>query len=217
MNFFSKESEDVKVIQPPVLGWLEKKLSKKEMDYLWRCINNRSKKSHKSYLAGAITESNLLDDKSDWFWLNTVKPLCEKYGEKFNNIGKGTPVNQRHPYYLHEWWVNYQRENEFNPSHTHTGVYSFVIWMKIPTRHDEQNKNPISSNSNTQAISTFQFLYTNIISQMESYFINMDPEMEGTMLFFPSQLAHQVHPFYNCDEERISISGNIFVNTAKLL
>ena len=29
------------------------------------------------------------------------------------------------------------------------------------------------------------------------------------MLFFPAKLMHTVYPFYDCDEERISISGNI--------
>ena len=32
------------------------------------------------------------------------------------------------------------------------------------------------------------------------------------MVLFPSQLRHQVYPFYNCDEERVSISGNVFIN-----
>ena len=29
------------------------------------------------------------------------------------------------------------------------------------------------------------------------------------MLFFPAWLKHQVYPFYECEEERITISGNI--------
>ena len=29
------------------------------------------------------------------------------------------------------------------------------------------------------------------------------------MLFFPAKLMHSVYPFYECDKERISISGNI--------
>ena len=45
----------------------------------------------------------------------------------------------------------------------------------------------------------------------------MNPDKEGTMLFFPAKLQHCVYPFYNCDEDRISISGNIKLNTAKLL
>ena len=31
----------------------------------------------------------------------------------------------------------------------------------------------------------------------------------GRMIIFPAGLNHQVYPFYECDEKRISISGNI--------
>ena len=37
------------------------------------------------------------------------------------------------------------------------------------------------------------------------------------MLFFPSNLHHQVYPFYGTEEERITISGNIdFKHTEKI-
>ena len=63
-------------------------------------------------------------------------------------------------------WVNYQKQNEFNPNFIpHGGVYSFVIWMKIPTKHSEQNKNPISLKSNTHLISAFEFQFLNILGQ----------------------------------------------------
>jgi len=39
--------------------------------------------------------------------------------------------------------------------------------------------------------------------------IPLCPEDEGRMLFFPAWLKHQVFPFYECEEERITISGNI--------
>ena len=216
MNLFKKEQEDVKVIRPPALGWLEKKLSEKELDYLWRCIDDR-KKSFKHNLAGQIHESNTLTDKSDWFWQHTLLPLCIKYNQEFSNLGDNIPVNQKHPYYLRTLWVNYQKQNEFNPSHDHTGVYSFVIWMKIPTKHDEQNKNPISLKANSHVISAFQFRHLDILGDTRTWTYKMNPEMEGTMLFFPAKLVHEVFPFYNCDEDRISISGNITINTAKSL
>ena len=216
MNLFKKEQEDMKVIRPPVLGWLEKKLSDKEMDYLWRCIDNR-KESEKPKLAGQIHASNKLIDRSNWFYNNTLDQLCYEYAKEFNNLGEDIPVNQKHPYYLSSFWVNYQKQNEFNPVHNHGGVYSFVIWIKIPTKHDEQNKNPLSLNSNNRLISSFNFHYNNILGQTESYQYKMNPEMKGIIVFFPAQLQHNVYPFYNCDEDRISISGNIKINTAKLL
>ena len=203
---------DARVIHPHNYGWLEKKLSDNEMEYLWECIDDR-KNSFKHNLAGQIHESNTLTDKSDWFWINTLKPLCKEYYEAFGNLGSNIPVNQNHPYILNSFWVNYQKQGEFNPLHDHGGVYSFVIWMKIPTKHFEQNENPISLKSNTHVISAFQFQYTNILGKIQPYDYEMNPEMEGTILFFPSQLKHCVYPFYKCDEDRISISGNILLNT----
>ena len=53
------------------------------------------------------------------------------------------------------WWVNYQYQTEFNPEHAHTGITSFVIWMKIPTHYQDQHNLPFHSN----AASDFQFTY----------------------------------------------------------
>ena len=208
---------EVRLVRPPNYGWLEKKLSTQEMDYLWKCVDNRDKESHKPQLAGIIHESNLLPDENNWFWENTVLPLIYQYAEHVKNVGSSVPINQSHPYYLSKFWVNYQKQNEFNPTHNHNGVYSFVVWMKIPTRHFEQNKNPISLNSNTHNISSFEFLYTDLLGDIKTFTYEMNPEIEGTMLFFPAKLMHQVFPFYNCEEDRITISGNVSLDTRELL
>ena len=49
-------------------------------------------------------------------------------------------VNDLH-YKMSTWWVNFQKQNDFNPMHGHTGLYSFVVWLKIPTEYVEQNTN----------------------------------------------------------------------------
>ena len=207
----------IKAVRPPALGWLEKKLRDQEMDYLWRCIGNK-KGDHSSKLAGNVSGSYLLMDRGDWFWLNTLKPLCATYQKEFdNNLGDSVAVSGKHPYFLGSWWVNYQNQHEFNPLHKHGGVYSFVIWMKIPTHYKDQQRLPISSNSNNDSVSNFEFVYTDICGKIMNWDYEMCPELEGTLVFFPSDLNHQVYPFYNCSEERISISGNIMLNTAKLL
>ena len=207
---------DVRVIHPHNSGWLEKKLSTQEMYHLWKCINKR-KESMKHTLAGNIHESNKLVDWNDWFWKNTVNPLIYQYVDVMGNVGDDIPINQRHPYFLNGFWVNYQKQNEFNPLHDHNGVYSFVVWMKIPTRHSEQNKNPIAMRSGDPRISTFVIRYLNTLGKLSECVYEMNPEMEGIMLFFNSTLMHGVNPFYDCDEDRISISGNVAINTKELL
>ena len=206
----------IKPIHPPNLGWLEKKLSDEEMKRLWKYIDNRGE-SVKDTLAGHVHESNSLIDEDGWFFKNTLLQLIYMYAGEFDNVGDKLPTPNKHPYFLSRMWVNYQKQCEYNPLHDHTGVYSFVIWMKIPTKQEEQDKISFSSEANTKKNSTFQILYNNILGQPTTITYYMNPECEGTMFFFPSQLQHQVYPFYNCDEDRISISGNILLNTKELL
>ena len=206
----------IKPIHPPNLGWLEKKLSDEEMKRLWKYIDNRGE-SVKDTLAGHVHESNSLIDEDGWFFKNTLLQLIYMYAGEFDNVGDKLPTPNKHPYFLSRMWVNYQKQCEYNPLHDHTGVYSFVIWMKIPTKQEEQDKISFSSEANTKKNSKFQILYNNILGQPTTITYYMNPECEGTMFFFPSQLQHQVYPFYNCDEDRISISGNILLNTNELL
>ena len=201
---------------PPSLGWLQYKLTSQEMDYLWKCIDNRAKTRFNQNLAGHIDSSYELKDAGNWFYLNTIIPLIKKYIKVYGYGGTHLrKVLHAHPYYMNAWWVNYQKETEFNPIHDHQGIFSFVIWMKIPTRYEEQRKLKIASQANSMAISNFEFNYLNILGNSVTYCYEMEENLEGSMLFFPAPLQHQVYPFYNCKEDRISISGNINLNTSK--
>ena len=114
---------------------------------------------------------------------------------------------------MQEFWVNYSKKHEFNPIHSHGGALSFVIWMKIPTRSEEQHNLPISKNTSSPSSSDFQFLYTDILGSIQGMTWEMDPEIAGTMVVFPAMLAHQVYPFFECDDTRISIAGNLYFST----
>lgn len=189
----------------PNIGLIETKLNKEEMDYLWNLIENK-KQTVNGVLAGNIHQSNSIEDRNNWFFKNTLYNLIKLYVSNAN-FRYFPPLKSLNSYYLHNMWVNFQKKGEFNPVHSHTGIFSFVIWMKIPTRHDIQNKD---NKSSTKLISSFQFNYSNILGELTAYTIAMNPEIEGTLLLFPSKLSHAVYPFYDCDEDRISISGNIF-------
>ena len=195
-------------VTPPNLGWLHYSLVDKEIDYLWNCIDNY-KEDFKDKLAGNLTGSYTLVDKNDWFFNHTLRTLIKVYAHEFKNLGTNFPMLHMHPYVLKEWWVNYQKQHDFNPSHNHQGVYSFVIWLKIPVEFDDQNKDNIT---NSPLRSAFQIHYQNILGEHDMFNYELGKEYEGTMLFFPSKLQHEVFPFYNCDEDRISISGNICID-----
>ena len=204
-----------KGIIPPQHGWIEVELDDDEINFLWKSIENRGG-DEKPNLAGQIDSSYLLIDKNNWFYNNTLESLCKVYAKSFNNVGDNIPISNKHPYFLQTMWVNYQKQTEFNPTHFHKGVYSFVIWMQIPTEYNEQKENPIAKNTNSEVVSNFSFDYRDIIGEYRYFTYEMSKEMEGKMLFFPSKLTHTVYPFYNCSEDRISISGNISLDTNRL-
>jgi len=162
-------------------------------------------------LAGNISKSFDLVDKDGWFYQYVLIPLINKYIEIYPGYSSDSFIlTNDAPYTLNRFWVNFQKENEFNPFHNHSGLWSFVVWVKIPTDWTEQHALPISANSTVPCASDFGFLYTSMMGDMQYYSYPLDKESEGHMLFFPSKLMHGVYPFYNCDEERISISGNIY-------
>ena len=200
---------------PPNLGWLECDLSKNEIDHLWKCVDQSMKKDpecFKSGLAGNISHSYMLKDIDDYFFDNTITPLMVLYKDFFINMIELMPVLEENLTYfepkLERFWVNYQKQHDFNPIHDHTGVYSFVIWLKIPIEFEDQNKD---NNTNTPLRSAFQFTFTNILGNQSYFTYKLGKKDEGKILFFPSKLSHQVYPFYNCNDDRISISGNILM------
>ena len=76
----------------------------------------------------------------------------------------------------------------------------------------EQNDNPISKGTNhggIPRISCFEFAYTDILGRINNYTYALNKSDSVKMLFFPAKLHHIVYPYYNCDEDRITISGNI--------
>ena len=125
--------------------WEDIYLPKEAMNYLWDIINNSPKRNAKGTLAGNISKSEYIQDKDNWFYEYILKGAAEyMYMKKWDNYYECVVTkNKTFPeFYLKNLWVNYQKQNEFNPLHCHSGLYSFVIFMKIPTHWKEQHALP---------------------------------------------------------------------------
>ncbi len=200
----------------PNVGAIEGQLPEDTVDSLWKLIEESKKQPEdmKSELAGNISSSIRLDVNSPLigdFVTNVIPIYIEQTIKSYGPPWRVT-MKEGQGWTLESLWVNFQKKHEFNPPHDHSGVYSFVIWMQIPTSFAEQRKLPIcvNSNANTQ-ISNFAFSYTNTLGKVSTFAYNMEKEAEGYMVMFPSQILHQVFPFYENDGERISISGNVTI------
>jgi len=112
-------------------------------------------------------------------------------------------------YVVSDLWCNFQKANEFNPPHDHTGTLSFVIYLKVPemlrTECEEHQKGKTSAGPGCISFFIADSDRKNSITQ-HSFL-----PMTGDCFIFPAWLKHWVYPFKS-DCTRISVSGNVVDN-----
>jgi hypothetical protein len=118
-------------------------------------------------------------------------------------------VSKDLPFYIDKLWVNFQKKHEFNPPHNHAGIYSFVIFVKIPYDLEKEEKYFTKSFTNKPMTSKFAFQYVDINGDISIDTLDVDKSFEGKIVLFPSKQIHTVFPFYTSNDYRVTVSGNI--------
>jgi hypothetical protein len=202
------------------------KLPKDMIDYLWERIDVAKKKkiNLKETLAGYISCSYKLEDPQNLVIENLFNVVFNRVDnpKMFNFINEELQSNYKKvcPTQINNLvmkprlcslWVNFQKKGEFQPIHNHASLFSFVIWMDIPYHWKDEAKLPFARSGNKDPPGgNFAFVHSRSNSRsIEECLIQLSPSMNGYCCFFPSDLCHQVYPFYTSDKDRISISGNI--------
>jgi len=152
-----------------------------------------------------------LDDQYEI--LDLVSDACK--GHIFQHVNqyyfdqRGTAINQEHDGLLglDSLWFNVQRYMEFNPWHLHTGIVSFVIYIKNDLSKAETINNKFDKRRGTELAGHLQLKYGEA-NQFNYTNYDLWPE-KGQIIMFPSWLMHTVFPHYEKDKERVSVAGNI--------
>jgi hypothetical protein len=161
---------------------------------------NDEKLSYNKRLIGHLEKSLIFHPQMEFrTWIQT---LAKNYTEYFSFYTQVEKV-------LDTCWVNFQKKHEYNPFHNHTGLLSFVIWVKIPYRLEDEDIMPNSVNANNKENGRFCLFYNSNFSSISTLTINLDSSYEGKGIIFPAAANHCVYPFYTSDEYRVSIAGNI--------
>ena len=203
-----------KKVSPPNSGWLEIQLEDKVIKGLNGYIATAQEKRYNKELAGNITRSHLMPDKDDWFFNSTIGPAIVEYEKAFSpHTVVPSILTKNHNYILEKLWCNFQKRYEFNPVHDHKGVFSFVVFMKIPTDFRKEHELPFIKDSNNRLAPSFSFYYMDTLGRHHPHYYHLDKEAEGRMLFFPAALKHTVYPFYTSTKDRITVAGNISLDS----
>ncbi len=141
-------------------------------------------------------------------------PILSKIGKMLYRAND--PSSRNFNLNLDDLWVNFQKKHEYNPIHDHGGIFSFVIWHDIPYKYENEYSLPnckrLDDPLNNCYNGDFAFVY-GINGTARNYKMTVDEKSNGTICLFPSDLGHMVYPFYTSDEYRITIAGNVHLNT----
>jgi len=184
--------------------------------YKWlkkECWKQKKKNNFFNYdLVGHIKEEYAIPEWIEEFEDFIVKKSLEGYSRNWYEAFAFNTEDR--PIILQNLWCNFQKKHEFNPPHTHGGVMSFVIFVKIPYDLSEEDKVfpdikfEDKGNKSTATTSRFMFMNTDFYGIFNEV-IDVDKSFESKLFIFPSKQYHQVFPFYTSDDYRITVSGNL--------
>ena len=159
-------------------------------------------------LAGQITKEYQIT-KSRQLLNPFLEEMGRAYQEQWNYYPKENPNNNK--LRVESVWVNMQKKLEVNPLHSHDGTLSFVAWLHVPFKlEDERNMENCKNSRTVELASTFQFVYNTALGTIANCPMFVESGWEGTIVMFPAQLLHMVYPFQTSDDYRISIAGNLY-------
>ena len=157
-------------------------------------------------LAGQITKEYQITKS-----LPLLNPFLEEMARQYQNHWDYYPKeNQNKDLKVDSVWVNMQQKLEINPLHNHEGELSFVAWLNVPFKlEDERNMENCKRSRTVELSATFQFVYNTVLGTISNCPMFVEKGWEGRIIMFPSKLLHMVYPFQTSDDYRISIAGNL--------
>lgn len=206
----------IDAIQFPNVGFLKTTLTPEQVQPIIDEINEIKD----NFLIGVEANQYLVGNIEKEYGLfkckNHLDQLLREYVATFENtfnyLSRHNTNSENRPLALNHVWVNFQKKHEFNPLHNHSGVFSFVIWIKIPFKIQNELDQSPGSRGKSPVPGHFAFYYTSTLGDICHYSLPVDESWENTLLLFPASMNHAVYPFYTSDDYRISVSGNIVFN-----
>tara|TARA_Y100000004_G_C8808954_1_gene366764 strand:+ start:66 stop:680 length:615 start_codon:yes stop_codon:yes gene_type:complete len=156
-------------------------------------------------LAGNLHKETSFDENDKQWFANIIKGDFEEYKRQSDIMSDFDGVG--YSWKLSSLWINYMRPGDYNPPHTHSADYSFVLFLNVPEEIEDENMN-FRGNSEGPGRLTFDFG-----EGMRKRWFCMSRTFlpkKGDFFIFPALLRHYVHPFKS-DVTRVSVSGNIEV------
>lgn len=141
-----------------------------------------------------------------------LNAMVNFYGSTYPYLASMQIISNAAPLRITQLWVNFMRKGNFNPPHNHSGIFSFVVWLRIP--FDLKKELEAYPNIGFTGAPCFGFNYVDTVGMPHIISLPVDKTYEGVVCMFPSRMIHYVNPFGTVDDDRVSIAGNILIDTS---
>ena len=191
-----------KKIELPNYGVLDITLDKEHLDHLHHLVEK--------YEPDDAKQQWMLIDDDNRFQKEVLNPIIQGYVTDYGFPEK-LKTTHIHDLTFQKFWANYTGKGEYQALHNHDAIWSFVIWLKLPAvANDEQSvKDAMHPDAGD-----FILTYSDIIGRTRKVNWKLEKQYnEGHMLLFPSDLYHAVYPHFQTDEKRLSLAGDIVINS----
>ena len=191
-----------KKIDLPNYGVLDVTLDKLHLDHLHHLVEK--------YEPDNAKQQWMLIDDDNRFQKEVLNPIIQEYVTDYGFPEK-LKTTHIHDLTFQKFWANYTGKGEYQALHNHDAIWSFVIWLKLPAvANDEQS---VKEAMHPDA-GDFILTYSDIIGRTRKVNWKLEKQYnEGHMLLFPSDLYHAVYPHFQTDEKRLSLAGDIVINS----
>ena len=193
---------NTKKIELPNYAVLDVTLDKNVLDHLHHLVEK--------YEPDDAKQQWMLIDDDNRFQKEVLNPIIQEYVTDYGFPEK-LKTTHIHDLTFQKFWANYTGKGEYQALHNHDAIWSFVIWLKLPAvANDEQS---VKEAMHPDA-GDFILTYSDIIGRTRKVNWKLEKQYnEGHMLLFPSDLYHAVYPHFQTDEKRLSLAGDIVINS----
>jgi len=204
----------IKKVDYSHMNWGPYVMKTKVPDYIIKKLKTEGKKAKTSYnhsLAGHLDNQFLYPPKVQQWFYSEIHPIIQAYRNghcKYHGIEDLTVELQ-----ADDLWVNYMQPGDFNPVHTHSGDYSFVLFLDVPKQLKKEQENYKGTSAKPGSL---MFEFTQQAKPRWATTGTAIKPQTGDFFMFPALLQHWVCPFKS-KVTRISVSGNLTImNRANL-
>ena len=206
---------------PPI--YLDKVPEKiiRELDVLIETLGGKVEYDASGLLAGRIKKQTSLTENVT----STIQENIIMHCNRFFNHVRQAPLSDMPGYeqlsmQIQSIWSNIQEAREYNPPHSHSGDFSFVIYCRNDLEKYSlnrlQNNEYDSVHNDTQQHETMKNSALAGLIELqygEPAWMNWTQfrhvPSRGDIIIFPNWLRHTVYAHYEANHIRVSVAGNV--------